>query len=79
MIAAVNGPAAGIGCSLALACDLIVAAESSFFLLAFVNIGLVPDGGTTATVPARVGRRARRRDGDARRARAGADRRSSGG
>ncbi|HEX6115960.1 MAG TPA: enoyl-CoA hydratase-related protein [Solirubrobacterales bacterium] len=55
VLAAVNGPAAGIGCSLALACDLIVAAESSFFLLAFVNIGLVPDGGSTAFVPARVG------------------------
>ena len=55
VIAAVNGPAAGIGCSLALACDMIVAAESSFFLLAFVNVGLVPDGGTTLTVPARVG------------------------
>jgi 2-(1,2-epoxy-1,2-dihydrophenyl)acetyl-CoA isomerase len=55
VIAAVNGPAAGIGCSLALACDLIVAAESAFFLLAFVNIGLVPDGGTTATVPLRAG------------------------
>jgi 2-(1,2-epoxy-1,2-dihydrophenyl)acetyl-CoA isomerase len=55
VVAAVNGPAAGIGCSLALCCDLVVAAESSFFLLAFVNIGLVPDGGSTATVPARVG------------------------
>jgi 2-(1,2-epoxy-1,2-dihydrophenyl)acetyl-CoA isomerase len=55
VVAAVNGPAAGIGCSLALACDLIVAAESSFFLLAFVNVGLVPDGGTTLTVPARAG------------------------
>ena len=55
VLAAVNGPAAGIGCSLALACDLIVAAESAFFLLAFVNIGLVPDGGTTATVPVRAG------------------------
>ena len=55
VLAAVNGPAAGIGCSLALCCDLIVAAESSFFLLAFVNIGLIPDGGSTATVPARIG------------------------
>ena len=55
VVAAVNGPAAGIGCALALSCDLIVAGESAFFLLAFVNIGLVPDGGTTATVPARVG------------------------
>jgi 2-(1,2-epoxy-1,2-dihydrophenyl)acetyl-CoA isomerase len=54
-IAAVNGPAVGIGCSLALACDLIVAAESAYFLLAFVNIGLVPDGGSTVFIPARVG------------------------
>ncbi len=55
VVSAVNGPAAGIGCSLALSADLIVAAHSSFFLLAFVNIGLVPDGGSTAFVPARVG------------------------
>lgn len=55
VVAAVNGPAVGIGCSLALACDLIVAAESAYFLLAFVNIGLVPDGGASATVPARAG------------------------
>jgi 2-(1,2-epoxy-1,2-dihydrophenyl)acetyl-CoA isomerase len=54
-VAAVNGPAVGIGCSLALACDLIVAAESAYFLLAFVNIGLVPDGGSTAFLPARIG------------------------
>jgi 2-(1,2-epoxy-1,2-dihydrophenyl)acetyl-CoA isomerase len=54
-VAAVNGPAVGIGCSLALACDLILAAESAYFLLAFVNIGLVPDGGSTAFLPARVG------------------------
>jgi len=54
-IAAVNGPAVGIGCSLALACDLVLAAESAYFLLAFVNIGLVPDGGSTSTVPARAG------------------------
>jgi 2-(1,2-epoxy-1,2-dihydrophenyl)acetyl-CoA isomerase len=55
VVAAVNGPAVGIGCSLALASDLIVAAESAYFLLAFVNIGLVPDGGSTAFLPARVG------------------------
>jgi 2-(1,2-epoxy-1,2-dihydrophenyl)acetyl-CoA isomerase len=55
VLAAVNGPAVGIGCSLALACDLIVARESSYFLLAFINIGLVPDGGSSLLVPARVG------------------------
>jgi 2-(1,2-epoxy-1,2-dihydrophenyl)acetyl-CoA isomerase len=55
VVAAVNGPAVGIGCSLALAADLVVAAESAYFLLAFVNIGLVPDGGSTAFIPARVG------------------------
>jgi 2-(1,2-epoxy-1,2-dihydrophenyl)acetyl-CoA isomerase len=55
VIAAVNGPAVGIGCSLALDCDLIVAAESAYFLLAFVNIGLIPDGGSTALLPARIG------------------------
>jgi 2-(1,2-epoxy-1,2-dihydrophenyl)acetyl-CoA isomerase len=55
VVAAVNGPAVGIGCSLALAADLILAAESAYFLLAFVNIGLVPDGGSTAFLPARVG------------------------
>lgn len=55
VVAAVNGPAAGIGCSLALSCDLVVAAESAYLLLAFVNIGLVPDGGATALVTARAG------------------------
>ncbi len=55
VLAAVNGPAVGIGCSLALCCDLIMAAESAYFLLAFVNIGLVPDGGSSVFVPARVG------------------------
>ena len=55
VLAAVNGPAVGIGCSLALAADVIVAAESAYFLLAFINIGLVPDGGSTAFVPARIG------------------------
>jgi 2-(1,2-epoxy-1,2-dihydrophenyl)acetyl-CoA isomerase len=55
VIAAVNGPAVGIGCSLALCCDLILAAESAYFLLAFVNIGLVPDGGSSLFLPARIG------------------------
>src|SRR5215471_8664206 len=55
VVAAVHGAAAGIGASLALACDLVVAAESAYFLLAFVNIGLVPDGGSSLLVPARVG------------------------
>ncbi len=56
VVAAVNGPAVGIGSSLALACDLILAAESAYFGLAFVNIGLMPDGGSTAFVPPAVGR-----------------------
>jgi 2-(1,2-epoxy-1,2-dihydrophenyl)acetyl-CoA isomerase len=56
VVAAVNGPAVGIGCSLALACDLIMAAESAFLGLAFVNIGLMPDGGSTAFVPPAVGK-----------------------
>lgn len=55
VIAAVNGPAAGIGCSLALAADLIVAAESAYFLLSFVKLGLGLDGGASLTLPARVG------------------------
>jgi len=55
VVAAVHGPAVGIGLSLALACDLVVAAQSAFFLLAFVNIGLVPDGGASAFVASRVG------------------------
>lgn len=56
VVAAVNGPAVGIGCSLALACDLALAAESAYFGLAFVNIGLMPDGGSTLFVPAAVGK-----------------------
>jgi len=56
VVAAVNGPAVGIGCSLALACDLVLAAESAIFGLAFVNIGLIPDGGSTFLVPAAVGK-----------------------
>ena len=55
VLAAVNGPAAGIGASLALASDLVIAAESAYLLLAFINIGLVPDGGSSLLVPSRVG------------------------
>jgi 2-(1,2-epoxy-1,2-dihydrophenyl)acetyl-CoA isomerase len=55
IIAAVNGPAVGIGCSLALAADLIVAARSAYFLMAFVNIGLGLDGGASQTLVERVG------------------------
>lgn len=56
VVAAVNGVAAGVGCSAALAADLVVAAESASFLLAFTRIGLMPDGGATTTVAASVGR-----------------------
>jgi 2-(1,2-epoxy-1,2-dihydrophenyl)acetyl-CoA isomerase len=55
VIAAVNGPAVGIGISFALAGDLVLAAESSYFLLGFVNIGLVPDGGSSFLIPERIG------------------------
>ena len=52
----VNGAAAGVGCSLALLGDLIVAGESAYFLQAFVNIGLVPDGGSTWLLTRAIGR-----------------------
>jgi len=55
VIASVNGPAAGVGCSFAVACDLVIAARSAYFLLAFANIGLTGDGGATLTIPARAG------------------------
>ncbi|GGN20131.1 enoyl-CoA hydratase [Streptomyces fuscichromogenes] len=56
VLAAVNGPAVGVGCSLALAADLVVARESAYFLLAFAHVGLMPDGGASALVPAAIGR-----------------------
>src|SRR3954452_20132131 len=55
VVSAVNGPCAGVGMSLALSADLVYARPSAYFLLAFVNIGLVPDGGSSAFVPARIG------------------------
>lgn len=56
VIASVDGPAAGIGASLAFAADLIYATERSYFLLAFINIGLMPDGGASMLVATAVGR-----------------------
>lgn len=56
VVTAVNGPAAGIGCSLALAADFTVAGRSAYFLEAFVNIGLVPDGGTTWMLARQIGK-----------------------
>lgn len=56
VVAAVNGPAAGAGCSLALAADIVVAARSAYFLQAFVNIGLIPDAGATWLLPRLAGR-----------------------
>jgi 2-(1,2-epoxy-1,2-dihydrophenyl)acetyl-CoA isomerase len=54
-IAAVNGVASGGGCNLALACDLVIAAESAKFNQAFVKIGLVPDCGGTFMLPRLIG------------------------
>lgn len=56
VVAAVNGPAAGAGCSLALAADLVIAARSAYFLQAFINIGLIPDAGATWLLPRLAGR-----------------------
>lgn len=56
VVAAVNGIAAGVGCSFALAADLTVARESAAFMLAFTKIGLMPDGGASLLVPAAIGR-----------------------
>ncbi len=55
IVAAVNGLAAGAGCSLALMADLTIAARSAYFLQAFVNVGLVPDAGATWLLPRTVG------------------------
>ncbi len=55
VVAAVNGVAAGAGANLALACDLVIAAESAAFIQAFTRIGLIPDAGGTSFLPRRVG------------------------
>jgi 2-(1,2-epoxy-1,2-dihydrophenyl)acetyl-CoA isomerase len=57
LIAAVNGPCAGAGVALALACDLVLAAEDASFSVAFVRRGLVPDYGVTYLLPRLVGLR----------------------
>jgi len=56
VICAVNGPAAGIGCSIALAGDLVIAGKSAYFLQSFVNVGLVPDGGASWILPRLAGK-----------------------
>ena len=56
VLAAVNGIAAGLGCSIALAADITIARESAAFMLAFTKIGLMPDGGASLLVTASVGR-----------------------
>jgi 2-(1,2-epoxy-1,2-dihydrophenyl)acetyl-CoA isomerase len=55
-ICAVNGPAAGVGCSIGLAGDFVIAGKSGYFLQAFVNIGLVPDGGASWMLPRLIGK-----------------------
>ena len=55
IVAAVNGPAAGVGMSFALAADIAVAGKSATFLQAFARIGLLPDGGSTWFLPRLVG------------------------
>ena len=56
VVSAVNGAAAGIGCSIALAADFVLAGRSAYFLQAFVNIGLVPDGGASWMLARLVGK-----------------------
>ena len=56
VIAAVNGGANGLGADMALACDFVIASESAYFLQAFVNIGLIPDGGASWLLPRLIGK-----------------------
>jgi len=56
VLAVVDGAAVGVGMSLAIACDMVLASERSYFLLPFTGIGLIPDGGVTASVASSTGR-----------------------
>jgi enoyl-CoA hydratase len=56
VVSVVQGPAAGVGVSLAVAADVVLASEKAYFLLAFTKIGLMPDGGASALVAASIGR-----------------------
>ena len=56
VVAVVQGPAAGVGASLALASDVVLASDKAFFMLAFTKIGLMPDGGASALIAAAIGR-----------------------
>jgi enoyl-CoA hydratase len=56
VVAGVHGGAVGFGCALALSCDLVVAAPTAYFQLAFTRVGLMPDGGASALLPALIGR-----------------------
>jgi enoyl-CoA hydratase len=56
VISGVNGPAVGMACSIAVAADLTLAKRSSYFLMAFVNLGVMPDGGSTELLAASIGR-----------------------
>ena len=56
IITAINGAAAGVGCSIGLAGDFVIAGKSGYFLQAFVNIGLVPDGGASWMLPRMIGK-----------------------
>jgi enoyl-CoA hydratase len=56
VVSVVQGPCAGVGASLALACDVVLASDKAFFMLAFTKIGLMPDGGASALIAASIGR-----------------------
>jgi enoyl-CoA hydratase len=56
VVSVVHGPAAGVGVSLAISADIVLASDTAYFLLAFTKIGLMPDGGASALVAAAIGR-----------------------